>query len=178
MLVNTEEFHSRLWDVFFAEPGDSCIRTFVYFGDDDKRGAGLEDSQDFANVETSSGNICPQLLAANKHRSWRECERHTLADSGRFEHLGQEAAMPCWMVKIAGIHGFDIVRRFPKTPLCEGFPQSARRPDLLEDCYNIVRCIRAATLRTRCRVLTWQEVSRCLPAALQSFLDVKYGIVG
>jgi hypothetical protein len=38
MLVNTEEFHSRLWGVFFAEPGHSCIRTFICFGDDDKRG--------------------------------------------------------------------------------------------------------------------------------------------
>jgi hypothetical protein len=53
----------------------------------------------------------------------------------------------------------------------------ARRPDLREDWYNIVRCIRSATLRARCKVLTWQELSVCLPAALQMFLSVKYGIV-
>jgi hypothetical protein len=53
----------------------------------------------------------------------------------------------------------------------------ARRPDLLEDWYTIVCCIRSATLRVRCKVLTWQELTSCLPAALQSFLDAKYGIV-
>jgi hypothetical protein len=53
----------------------------------------------------------------------------------------------------------------------------ARRPDLLEDWYGIVRCIRSATLRARCKVLTWQELSLCLPGALQKFLSAKYGIV-
>jgi hypothetical protein len=53
----------------------------------------------------------------------------------------------------------------------------ARRPDLIEDWYDIVRCIRSATLRAKVKVLTWQELSICLPSALQSFLSVKYGIV-
>jgi len=53
----------------------------------------------------------------------------------------------------------------------------ARRPDLLEAWYGIVRCIRSATLRARCKVLTWQELSLCLPASLQRFLSTKYGIV-
>ena len=52
-----------------------------------------------------------------------------------------------------------------------------RRPDLLEDWYEILRCIRASELRSRCRVLTWQELTSCLPAALQTFLNLKYGIV-
>lgn len=53
----------------------------------------------------------------------------------------------------------------------------ARRPDLLEDWYCIVRCIRFADLRARCKVLTWQELTPSLPAALRKFLSVKYGIV-
>ena len=53
----------------------------------------------------------------------------------------------------------------------------ARRPDLIEDWYGIVRSIRSATLRSRCKVLTWQELTSCLPAALQSFLSAKYGMV-
>ena len=53
----------------------------------------------------------------------------------------------------------------------------ARRPDLLEGWYGIVRCIRFAALRARCKVLTWQELTPSLPAALQRFLSVKYGIV-
>lgn len=53
----------------------------------------------------------------------------------------------------------------------------ARRPDLLEHWYSILRCIRSAALRARCKVLTWQELAPCLPGALKNFLDVKYGIV-
>jgi hypothetical protein len=53
----------------------------------------------------------------------------------------------------------------------------ARRPDLLEDWYEVVRCIRFAGLRAKCKVLTWQELAHSLPAALQRFLSVKYGII-
>ena len=53
----------------------------------------------------------------------------------------------------------------------------ARRPDLLQDWYGVVRCIRFAGLRARCKVLTWQELAASLPAALRRFLSVKYGIV-
>jgi hypothetical protein len=53
----------------------------------------------------------------------------------------------------------------------------ARRPDLNEDWYEILRCIRITDLRNACRVLTWQELARCLPSALQEFLNVKFGIV-
>lgn len=53
----------------------------------------------------------------------------------------------------------------------------ARRPDLIEECFLILRCIRSAVLRARCKVLTWQELALCLPSALKNFLDVKYGIV-
>jgi hypothetical protein len=54
----------------------------------------------------------------------------------------------------------------------------ARRPDLVEQWYRVMRCIRSATLRTRCKVLTWQELVPCLPSALRKFLHVKYGITG
>ena len=53
----------------------------------------------------------------------------------------------------------------------------ARRPDLSEDWYGILRCIRITELRNVCRVLTWQELARCLPPALQEFLKLKFGIV-
>jgi hypothetical protein len=54
----------------------------------------------------------------------------------------------------------------------------ARRPDLLEQWYRVMQCIRSTTLRTRCKVLTWQELAPCLPSALRKFLLVKYGITG
>ena len=54
----------------------------------------------------------------------------------------------------------------------------ARRQDLLEQWYRVMRCIRSTTLRTRCKVLTWQELAACLPSALRQFLSVKYGVTG
>jgi hypothetical protein len=52
----------------------------------------------------------------------------------------------------------------------------ARRPDLLEQWYAVMRCVREADLRSRCKVLTWQELSEVLPEELQAFLGEKYGI--
>jgi len=53
----------------------------------------------------------------------------------------------------------------------------ARRQDLIEAWYAVMRCVHDAELRTRCKVLTWQELSRVLPRRLQRFLDAKYGIL-
>lgn len=52
----------------------------------------------------------------------------------------------------------------------------ARRPDLIEDWYEILRCIRPSELRSRCKVLTWQGVVQFLPQRLRKFLGLKYGI--
>jgi hypothetical protein len=54
----------------------------------------------------------------------------------------------------------------------------ARRPDLLESWHAIMSCVWPAELRTRCKVLTWQELSSALPPGLRKFLEVKYGISG
>ena len=53
----------------------------------------------------------------------------------------------------------------------------ARRPDLAELWFSVMAAVRSAELRTRLKVLTWQELSALLPEPLQHFLDVKYGIV-
>src|SRR6185312_11159666 len=53
----------------------------------------------------------------------------------------------------------------------------ARRPDLLDAWHSIMRLVRYADLRTRCKVLTWQELSVVLPSGLRKFLQAKYGIV-
>jgi Restriction Endonuclease associating with ARP len=52
----------------------------------------------------------------------------------------------------------------------------ARRPDLIEAWYAIMKCVKTSDLRTRCQVLTWQELSQTLPGPLQRFLEDKYGI--
>jgi hypothetical protein len=53
----------------------------------------------------------------------------------------------------------------------------ARRPDLIESWYAIMKCVRISDLRTRCKVLTWQELSEPVSRDLQEFLDLKYGIM-
>jgi hypothetical protein len=52
----------------------------------------------------------------------------------------------------------------------------ARRPDLIEAWYAVLSCIKLHDLRTRCKVLTWQELSAVVPHDLQRFLELKYGI--
>jgi hypothetical protein len=52
-----------------------------------------------------------------------------------------------------------------------------RRPDLREAWFRVMSAVRSAKLRTRLKVLTWQELAVVLPADLQVFLDLKYGIV-
>jgi hypothetical protein len=51
-----------------------------------------------------------------------------------------------------------------------------RRPDLREAWFEVMRAVRSAEMRTRLKVLTWQELAEVLPDELREFLDVKYGI--
>lgn len=53
----------------------------------------------------------------------------------------------------------------------------ARRPDLLESWFSVMRAVRPHHLRLRCKVLTWQELSEALPEDLREFLALKYGVV-
>jgi len=54
----------------------------------------------------------------------------------------------------------------------------ARRADLIEAWYRILRCVRSCELRSRMALLTWQELGGVVPATLQKFLEKKYGIGG
>lgn len=51
-----------------------------------------------------------------------------------------------------------------------------RRPDLREAWFSVMRAVRMSDLRTRCKVLTWQELVPFLPGSLGEFLKIKYGI--
>ena len=53
----------------------------------------------------------------------------------------------------------------------------ARRPDLIEQWYSVVRAVTDCELRCRLLLLTWQEIARVLPKSLQQFLSGKYGIL-
>ena len=52
----------------------------------------------------------------------------------------------------------------------------ARRTDLREAWYRVLRAVRGCELRSRMAILTWQELSSALPKRLQTFLAEKYGI--
>jgi hypothetical protein len=52
----------------------------------------------------------------------------------------------------------------------------ARRPDLVEAWYAVMRAVRSYQLQARLRLLTWQELASALPPALRDFLDQKYGV--
>lgn len=52
----------------------------------------------------------------------------------------------------------------------------ARRPDLIEQWYSVMRAVRSYVLRCRLKLLTWQELALALPKGLQQFLALKYGI--
>ena len=52
----------------------------------------------------------------------------------------------------------------------------ARRNDLVDAANSILSAIRFSNLRAMCGIVTWQEVARCAPEALGSFLLDKYDI--
>ncbi len=51
-----------------------------------------------------------------------------------------------------------------------------RRPDLREQWFAVMKSVRSAELRTRCKMLTWQELAELLPERVREFLAGKYGI--
>lgn len=53
----------------------------------------------------------------------------------------------------------------------------ARRPDLIDAWYGVMRCVKPVELRTELRISTWQELCAMVPHTLQDFLTVKYGIL-
>jgi hypothetical protein len=52
----------------------------------------------------------------------------------------------------------------------------ARRPDLRDAWYEVMKCVIPVELRTRLRIATWQEVAHATSPKLQDFLAAKYGI--
>lgn len=52
-----------------------------------------------------------------------------------------------------------------------------RRPDLKEAWFRVMAAVRSAEMRTRCLMLTWQELASVVPEGLREFLEGKYGIV-
>jgi hypothetical protein len=54
----------------------------------------------------------------------------------------------------------------------------ARRPDLIDAWYAVMKCVKPVALRIRLRLSTWQELAQSAPAKLRAFLAMKYGVNG
>jgi hypothetical protein len=52
----------------------------------------------------------------------------------------------------------------------------ARRPDLADAWYAVMKCVKPVELQTKLRMSTWQEVAKFSPPKLRAFLSAKYGI--
>jgi hypothetical protein len=80
----------------------------------------------------------------------------------------------------AGYRGYQLIRNVlaahaTGSSFC--VLHDERRPDLREDWFEVMAAVKSAAMRVRLKVMTWQELSAYLPAELQEFLDLKYGIV-
>jgi hypothetical protein len=52
-----------------------------------------------------------------------------------------------------------------------------RRPDLIDDCFEVMAAVSSAELRCRMSVITWQELAAALPRSVRRFLAEKYGVL-
>jgi hypothetical protein len=80
----------------------------------------------------------------------------------------------------AGYAGYQLIRNVLAAfaeGCCFCVVHDARRPDLREAWFDVMRAVRSAEMRTRCKVMTWQELAGWAPVELQEFLEEKYGIV-
>ena len=52
----------------------------------------------------------------------------------------------------------------------------ARRPDLADAWFTVVRAVKLASVRSRLQLVTWQEIASTLPKSMRGWLADKYGI--
>ncbi|MGA8876247.1 MAG: hypothetical protein WB555_11990 [Candidatus Korobacteraceae bacterium] len=79
----------------------------------------------------------------------------------------------------SGYHCYQLIRGVLAAHHCgKSFLilSDARRADLIEAWFAILRAVRSCELRSRLAHLTWQELASVLPKSLQKFLSDKYGI--
>lgn len=79
-----------------------------------------------------------------------------------------------------GLAGYQLVRGALAAFHSEGrymLLWDQRRVDLREQWFGVLKAIRSSELRSRMVLLSWQELTACLPGALRHFLSSRYGIV-
>lgn len=82
-------------------------------------------------------------------------------------------------LRVAGYASYQLIRNVLAAYALQAsfcVIHDERRPDLREDWFRVMTAVKSADMRTRCKVLTWQELVPVLPKDLQEFLNIKYGI--
>jgi hypothetical protein len=124
-----------------------------------RRRAATEMPEDFTQEwepETENSEIAREYQAEITERAWRAAP----AEAG---YVGYQLIRNVLAAHATGC-SFCVIH-------------DERRPDLREAWFEILRAVRNLELRTRLKVLTWQELAAALPSELQAFLEVKYGII-
>lgn len=142
----------------------------------------VEAYQDFDNVFDSDNLPRAGIATARSRRASEFPENlsqefeNVLGDPEAVTAVDPLVAAP----KEAGYAGYQLIRDVLAAYACGTsfcVLHDARRPDLCEQWFRVMAAVRNADLRVRLKLLTWQELAPLLPAELQQFLDVKYGIV-
>jgi hypothetical protein len=98
----------------------------------------------------------------------------------RYSDIGQVFDRRELMISGDAVRGYQLIRGVLAAHATGGsfcVLCDARRPDLIENWYSVIRSVRSCALRCRHQLLTWQELTAVLPKSLQKFLAAKYGIV-
>ena len=99
----------------------------------------------------------------------------------RYRHIHEVFDLEELPRKESAVHSYQLIRGVLAAyslgrsfmVLCD-----ARRGDLIERWFHVIRAVRLYDLRSQLALVTWQELAVTLPGSLQGFLEDKYGIVG
>ena len=132
--------------------------------------------KDCTEVDMKIGDLLVEAKLTESHFQWASPKLIS-----RYSHL--EVVFDCSELPIRNgkYEGYQLIRcalaahalECSFSVICD-----ARRPDMIEVRYTILRAIHPSELRCRLKLLTWQEVAVALPSGLQDFLAMKYGICG
>lgn len=134
----------------------------------------LEGKRDNTEVDMRLGEL---LVEAKLTESDFQVARRGLVDRYRdFEEVFDADELP---VCNGRMQGYQLIRGTLAAHATGGefcVLCDARRPDMAEMWYRVMRAVRLFDLRCRLKLLTWQELAAGLPQELTGFLADKYGI--
>jgi len=134
----------------------------------------IDESPDATEIDMRVGGIVFEAKLTEKDFTSRPVA-HVQRYSGLATHFDL-SALPSTGAEIGG---YQLIRN-----VLAGADKNAtlivlldqRRPDLLQEWWQIHSAIKDIALRLRCGFRTWQEVASVSPGALREFLARKYGL--